>query len=368
MMTWQMFDPKTISIIVWIALGKLVTVPMVTFIARSKHRPLFDIAIKPAQTRRELNSIWLLPSDALILVLLLSTQLFRPQPVTAANFLLTFGVMFLWGEWWMYWTHRWMHGSKLLWAWHRHHHQSRPSQALSSLSFSVGEKVIFYSLGWLVFISAASWIIPVSLWGVAGYYTFYFMVSPIAHSNSEAFGRVTEYAPRFMGQAVGSAQTHGYHHMNLTCNYGFMTVVFDRLFGTFSATAVRNEENMNKSGQHTFSDFYRFYLSQHRHPICRILHLFGVIFSISLLIFLLVERWWIAVPLFVLPGYALGWIGHFFFEHNRPASFKHPVKSFLADIRMAIDLIFGRESFRQEPPERQEASCPDRGAAGNTRS
>lgn len=218
----------------WIALGKLLTVSLVMSIARLKDRPLFEGTVKPAQTRRELNCVWLLLSDAVILALLLGMQLLRPQPVTVPNVLLTFGLMFLWGEGWMYWTHRLMHKSKTLWAWHRHHHLSHPSQALSSLSFSAGEKIVFYSLGWLVFISAVSWFAPVSLWGIAGYYTFYFIASPIAHSNSGTFGLWTEHAPRFVRQAVGSARTHGKHHMRPNCNYGFMTVVLDRAFGTFS--------------------------------------------------------------------------------------------------------------------------------------
>ena len=39
-------------------------------------------------------------------------------------------------------------------------------------------------------------------------------------------------------------------------------------------------------------------------------------------------------------GYGLAWVGHFFFEHNKPATFIYPVFSFLADFRMFFGHVF----------------------------
>ena len=36
----------------------------------------------------------------------------------------------------------------------------------------------------------------------------------------------------------------------------------------------------------------------------------------------------------VLIGYAFAWVGHFFIEHNRPATFLHPTFSFLGDMKL----------------------------------
>ena len=44
----------------------------------------------------------------------------------------------------------------------------------------------------------------------------------------------------------------------------------------------------------------------------------------------------------VLLGYGFAWIGHFFFEHNRPATFKHPLYSFAGDWVMYWQMITGR--------------------------
>jgi hypothetical protein len=41
-------------------------------------------------------------------------------------------------------------------------------------------------------------------------------------------------------------------------------------------------------------------------------------------------------------GYGFAWIGHYFFEHNRPATFKHPIYSLIGDFAMARDILVGR--------------------------
>ena len=50
--------------------------------------------------------------------------------------------------------------------------------------------------------------------------------------------------------------------------------------------------------------------------------------------------WWLlAMP---LVGYGFAWVGHFFFEKNRPATFKHPFYSFAGDWVMFVDILRGR--------------------------
>ena len=53
-------------------------------------------------------------------------------------------------------------------------------------------------------------------------------------------------------------------------------------------------------------------------------------------------RWLFAA---LLSGYAFAWIGHFFFEKNRPATFKHPFYSFAGDWVMYRDILVGRIPF-----------------------
>ena len=55
------------------------------------------------------------------------------------------------------------------------------------------------------------------------------------------------------------------------------------------------------------------------------------------------SAWWLLAALFC--GYGFAWVGHFFFEHNRPATFKHPIYSFIGDWVMYRDMWRGKVSF-----------------------
>jgi hypothetical protein len=92
----------------------------------------------------------------------------------------------------------------------------------------------------------------------------------------------------------------------------------------------------------TFSDFYPFYLGEHTNRTCRRLHFVGTSNALSLLIAAAVtQQWWFVVAALV-QGYAFAWAGHFFFEHNRPATFKYPIFSFMGDWRLWWEILIGR--------------------------
>lgn len=90
------------------------------------------------------------------------------------------------------------------------------------------------------------------------------------------------------------------------------------------------------SGQRfrTFSDFYPFYLGEHTNPMCRRLHFIGTSLAAVLLATALITWHWWLILLALVVGYAFAWVGHFFFEHNRPATFQYPLFSFMGDWRM----------------------------------
>ena len=52
------------------------------------------------------------------------------------------------------------------------------------------------------------------------------------------------------------------------------------------------------------------------------------------------SAWWFAAA--PIAGYGFAWVGHFFFEHNRPATFTHPLYSLLGDWVMYRDMLTGR--------------------------
>jgi hypothetical protein len=99
----------------------------------------------------------------------------------------------------------------------------------------------------------------------------------------------------------------------------------------------------------TFREFYPFYLSQHAHPVCRSLHFIGSGVALAMLAAALStgNAWWLTgVP---LAGYSFAWVGHFFFEHNRPATFTYPVFSLAGDWLMFYQMLTGRIPFQGSP-------------------
>ena len=94
-----------------------------------------------------------------------------------------------------------------------------------------------------------------------------------------------------------------------------------------------------------FRDFYPFYLGEHRNPTCRRLHFIGSSLVLLTLVGVLATgRWWgfWLMPLF---GYGFAWVGHYFFEKNRPATFIHPLYSLMGDWVMYRDILIGRIGF-----------------------
>jgi hypothetical protein len=102
---------------------------------------------------------------------------------------------------------------------------------------------------------------------------------------------------------------------------------------------------MNESRYESFDDFYPYYLSEHENPICRRLHFVGTGLVILILAFALYYRVWLALAAVPFVGYGFAWVGHFFFEHNRPATFKHPFYSLIGDFVMFKDMLIGRIRF-----------------------
>ncbi len=95
----------------------------------------------------------------------------------------------------------------------------------------------------------------------------------------------------------------------------------------------------------TFADFYPYYLSEHANRTCRRLHFVGTTIGLGLLLSAVVtlNPWYLLAGL--VCGYAFAWIGHAFFEKNRPATFTYPFYSFMGDWVMWRDILVGKMKF-----------------------
>jgi hypothetical protein len=92
----------------------------------------------------------------------------------------------------------------------------------------------------------------------------------------------------------------------------------------------------------SFSQFWPHYVRQHQSAGCRALHFVGSTLAFGCIVAAIAlgnAMWLLAAPAF---GYGISWIGHFVVERNRPAAFRHPVWSFLADLKMWGLMLTGR--------------------------
>ena len=92
----------------------------------------------------------------------------------------------------------------------------------------------------------------------------------------------------------------------------------------------------------TFAQFYPFYLGEHANRTCRRLHFIGSLGVLALVALAVLSgnAWWLLLA--PLIGYGCAWVGHFYFEKNRPATFTQPWYSLLGDWRMFADILRGR--------------------------
>lgn len=95
----------------------------------------------------------------------------------------------------------------------------------------------------------------------------------------------------------------------------------------------------------SFAAFYPYYLSEHRNRTCRRLHFVGSTLALLCLVALVLtgSLWWLLAA--VIAGYAFAWLGHFAFEKNRPATFRHPLYSLMGDCVMYAQIWRGRIQF-----------------------
>jgi hypothetical protein len=123
----------------------------------------------------------------------------------------------------------------------------------------------------------------------------------------------------------------------------------------------------------TFEEFWPFYVKEHQKKATRLLHFAGTTGAMACLAGgLLTKRRWL-LALAPVVGYGPAWVGHFFVEGNKPASFKYPLWSLRADLVMWSKMVrfqmdeeverVLREEREQEESQRaakQDGSAPER--------
>jgi len=102
---------------------------------------------------------------------------------------------------------------------------------------------------------------------------------------------------------------------------------------------------MTEKQYKTFKEFYPHYLDEHRKRGTRVSHFIGTTLFFVFIILAIVQL----QPYFLLAGivtaYFFAWIGHFFIEKNKPATFQYPWMSLKSDFKWYFGVLFGKEGF-----------------------
>ena len=96
---------------------------------------------------------------------------------------------------------------------------------------------------------------------------------------------------------------------------------------------------MTEKKYKTLKAFYPYYLTEHQDFTCRTLHFIGTglvlgLLSVGLALQQFSLWWWMP-----LAGYGFAWVGHFFFEKNKAATFQYPLFSLASDFIMFYHIL-----------------------------
>jgi hypothetical protein len=92
----------------------------------------------------------------------------------------------------------------------------------------------------------------------------------------------------------------------------------------------------------SFREFWPVYVMAHSQPLTRAFHFAGTLTGWALFVAAIaLRKWWLILVALAVP-YALAWFSHFFVEHNRPATFTHPLWSWAADQKMVAMVLTGK--------------------------
>jgi hypothetical protein len=92
----------------------------------------------------------------------------------------------------------------------------------------------------------------------------------------------------------------------------------------------------------SFKAFYPYYLTEHQNFTCRMLHFVGTGLVLCLLLIGLFTLNWKFLVAMPFAGYGFAWLGHAFFEKNKPATFTYPRYSLIADFKLFFDILTGQ--------------------------
>jgi len=96
------------------------------------------------------------------------------------------------------------------------------------------------------------------------------------------------------------------------------------------------------AGFKTFQEFWPFYLEEHSNPKNRWVHFIGTFLAHLILLIAFFTSNWNLLWLLPVIGYGFAWVGHFFIQQNKPATFQYPLWSLRGDFKMFYLMCLGK--------------------------
>ena len=103
---------------------------------------------------------------------------------------------------------------------------------------------------------------------------------------------------------------------------------------------------MDEKKYKNFKEFYPYYLNEHKRKGTRICHFIGTSFFLILFCLYLINSRVVFLFSGMIAAYAFAWMGHFFIEKNKPATFKYPFMSLFADFKLYFEILIGKQKFK----------------------
>lgn len=105
---------------------------------------------------------------------------------------------------------------------------------------------------------------------------------------------------------------------------------------------AKKNDMLTEKKYDSFKAFYPHYLKEHADYKNRRLHFIGTLLLILFLVAGIITGKWLFFALIPFTGYGFAWVGHFFIEKNRPATFTYPFYSLAGDFVMFWDILTGQ--------------------------
>jgi hypothetical protein len=101
----------------------------------------------------------------------------------------------------------------------------------------------------------------------------------------------------------------------------------------------------------SYKEFWPYYLSEHRKPLTRKLHVVGTLLALLCVGVGISTHQSIFYFLAPIVGYGFAWFSHFTIEKNKPATFQYPLWSFISDFKMLYCYFFAPGIIERDLPK-----------------